>query len=131
MTDPQALLALKVNGEDLSLDHGSPGADHRARVAGRTSDQVADQVGGTPDVEARVMAIFRRLYGREGPGHLLAMLLTYAITGYVVWAIFQNVKPWTVLLWLGGAIVAHDFVFLPLYTAAYRLARRVGAITER
>ena len=76
------------------------------------------------------MAIFRRLYGRDGPGHLLAMLLTYAITGYAVWALFQNPKPWTVLLWLGGAIVAHDFVFLPLYTAAYRLARRVGGADE-
>lgn len=72
------------------------------------------------------MERFRRLYGRDGPGHLLAMLLTYAITGYAVWALFQNPKPWTVLLWLGLAIVVHDFVFLPLYTALYRLARRLG-----
>lgn len=70
------------------------------------------------------MRVYRRLYGRDGVGHLLAMLLTYAITAYAVWAIFQNAKPWTVLLWLGLAIVAHDFVFLPLYTGAYRLARR-------
>ncbi len=76
------------------------------------------------------MAMFRRLYGRDGPGHPVAMLLTYAITGYAVWAIFQNAEPWTVLLWLGGAIVLHDFVFLPLYTAAYRLAWRVGGVDQ-
>jgi hypothetical protein len=77
------------------------------------------------------MRAFRRLYGRRGPGHLLAMLLTYAITGYAVWAIFQNPEPWTVLLWLGLAIAAHDFVFLPLYTAAYWLVRRVGDAADQ
>lgn len=72
------------------------------------------------------MRTFKRLYGRDATSHLPAMLVTYAITAYAVWAIFQGGRPWTVVLWLGGAIVAHDFVFLPLYTALYRLARRAG-----
>ncbi len=72
------------------------------------------------------MRAFRRLYGRDAKAHLPAMLVTYAITAYAVWAIFQGARPWTVLLWLAGAIVAHDFVFLPFYTALYRLARRAG-----
>ncbi len=72
------------------------------------------------------MRAFKRLYGRDAPAHLPAMLVTYAIAAYAVWAIFQGGKPWTVLLWLAGAIVAHDFVFLPLYTALYRLAGRAG-----
>ena len=76
------------------------------------------------------MRAVRRLYGRDRLTHLPAMLLTYAITGYAVWAIFQNAKPWAVLLWLALAIIAHDFVFLPLYTTAYRLARRVLAGAE-
>lgn len=74
------------------------------------------------------MSRLGRRYGRDAPRHLAAMLVTYAITAYAVWAIFQNAKPWGVLLWLAGAIVLHDFVFLPLYTAAYRLARRVGGV---
>jgi len=71
------------------------------------------------------------LYGR-GPGHAVAMLFAYAVTAYAVLSIFSNPKPWTVLLWMGGAIVAHDFVFLPLYTVVYRAARRLsGAGADR
>ncbi len=69
-----------------------------------------------------------RLYGRDTPAHLVAMLVTYAIAAYGIWAIFRGAEPWSVLLWLGGAIVLHDFIFLPLYTAAYRLARRAGGV---
>lgn len=74
------------------------------------------------------MSRLGRRYGRDSPTHLAAMLVTYAIAAYAVWAIFQGARPWGVLLWLAGAIALHDFVFLPLYTAAYRLARRVGGV---
>lgn len=66
-----------------------------------------------------------RRYGREQRWHPLAMLATYAITGYALWAIFQNPAPWAVLVWLAGAIVVHDFVFLPAYVGLYRLGARV------
>lgn len=71
------------------------------------------------------MATFRRLYG-AGPGHLFAMLVCFAMTAYAGYGIFENARPLTVLLWLGGAVVAHDFVVLPLYTAAFWLISRVA-----
>jgi len=69
--------------------------------------------------------MMRLRYGR-GRGHVAAMAFTYAVTAYALFALFSNARPWTVLLWLAGAIVAHDFVFLALYTLAYRLAARVA-----
>ena len=35
-----SMLALKVNGEDLSMDHGYPGADHRPGAARRAQHEV-------------------------------------------------------------------------------------------
>lgn len=83
-------------------------------------------MGGASDLETGVNRRILGLYGR-GPGHIVAMLFAYGVTAYAILSIFANPKPWSVLLWLGGAIVAHDFVFLPLYTALYRGARRLGA----
>ena len=40
IADERSLLALKVNGADLSLDHGYPGADHRPRAARRALHEV-------------------------------------------------------------------------------------------
>lgn len=71
------------------------------------------------------MERFRRLYG-SGPGHLLAMVICFSMAAYAIYSIFENARPWSVLLWLAGAIVVHDFVFLPLYTGAFRLASRAG-----
>ena len=41
--DPDSLLALRVNGADLSLDHGYPARGHRARQSGRPQHQVGRQ----------------------------------------------------------------------------------------
>jgi hypothetical protein len=79
-------------------------------------------------VAGGVMASFRRLYG-SGPGHLVAMLFCFGMAAYAGYSIFENARPWTVLLWLAGAVVVHDFVFLPLYTAAFWLAGRAGGAT--
>lgn len=73
------------------------------------------------------MGAFRRLYG-AGPGHLAALLVAFAFAGYALYAIFQDAEPWHVLLWLALAVIVHDFVFLPLYTGAYRLAWRLGRV---
>jgi hypothetical protein len=85
-------------------------------------------VGGKADVEG-VMERFRRVYG-SGPGHLLAMLICFSIVAYAAYSIFENARPWSVLLWLAGAIVVHDFVFLPLYTGAFWLASRAGRVSD-
>jgi hypothetical protein len=82
-------------------------------------------MGRAPDLDAGLMAAFRRLYGR-GPGHLAAMLVCLAMTAYAVGSLFQNARPWSVLLWLGAAVLVHDLVLLPLYTGAFWLASRAG-----
>lgn len=73
------------------------------------------------------MSAFRRVYG-AGPVHLIAMLFCFAMAAYAGYSIFENAQPWSVLLWLVGAIVVHDFVFLPLYTGAFWLVSRAGRV---
>jgi hypothetical protein len=80
-------------------------------------------MGGPPDLERRLM--LRRAYG-AGPMHLAAMAAFLALTGYALYAIFQNAEPWAVLLYLGAAVIAHDFVLMPLYTGLWWLATRAG-----
>jgi hypothetical protein len=78
-------------------------------------------------VAGGVKRAFVRRYG-SGPGHLAVLLFCFALSGYAAYGIFQNARPWSVILWLVGAIVVHDFVVLPLYTGAYRLAWRAGRV---
>jgi hypothetical protein len=58
---------------------------------------------------------FRREYG-AGPLHLLAVATSVAIAAYALSRVFDVVSdPLRVVLWLAGAIVAHDLVLFPLY----------------
>ena len=58
---------------------------------------------------------FRDLYG-AGPMHLLALLLCFAVAAYALSRALQlTAHPDRILLWLGGSIVAHDLVLLPVY----------------
>ena len=75
------------------------------------------------------MQRFRSVYG-SGPGHLLAMAVCFSMVAYAAYSIFENANPWSVLLWLVGAIVIHDFVFLPLYTGVFWLASRAGRVRD-
>jgi hypothetical protein len=60
-------------------------------------------------------ARFRRAYG-AGPPHLAGVLATMAVAGYALSRVFLDVgRPWRVVTWLGGAVVAHDLVLFPLY----------------
>jgi hypothetical protein len=64
-----------------------------------------------------------RRYGAS-PLHLLAHLALLPLAG---WALLQVVDLTTagrVLLWLAGAIVAHDLVLLPFYSLLDRAAAR-------
>jgi hypothetical protein len=60
---------------------------------------------------------FRHAYGAS-PAHLLVALASFAISA---WALAQVLDvladPARFALWFLGAIVAHDLVFLPLYSA--------------
>ncbi len=72
---------------------------------------------------------FRRLYG-AGPAHALLMTAAFAFAGYLLTRILGASHPGWLLLWLVGAIILHDLVFLPLYSALDRLLtrRRAGDV---
>jgi hypothetical protein len=71
-------------------------------------------MGGEAGVH--VSGWFRREYG-DGPVHLMAVIASFSVAAYALSRVFDEVSdPTRVLLWLGGAIVAHDLVLLPLYS---------------
>lgn len=67
------------------------------------------------------MARLRALYG-SSPLHALALLASFAIAGYAAVRLFDGSGKLNLVLWLVGAIVLHDFVLLPLYSALDRIA---------
>jgi hypothetical protein len=77
------------------------------------------------------VSAFRREYG-AGPLHLVAVLGTMAIAGYALARVFDLVAdPGRVVLWLGGAIVAHDLVLFPVYALLGALAASAIAPNSR
>lgn len=62
-----------------------------------------------------------RTYG-AGPLHLLSHVAALALAAYAFTRIFAGGQPWNVVLWFAGALVAHDAIAFPLYTALDRLA---------
>jgi hypothetical protein len=64
----------------------------------------------------------RRAYG-AGPLHLLGALASLGLAAYALARIFAGAQPWNVVLWLAGAIVAHDVITFWSYTAVDRAAR--------
>jgi len=71
-----------------------------------------------------------RLYG-AGPAHLTAVVVGLALALYGGARIFQHPKAWTVVAGFVLAIVVHDLVFLPLYTAVWRAAARTRVFATR
>jgi hypothetical protein len=65
----------------------------------------------------------RSLYG-AGVLHLLSTLAALALAAYAFTRIFAGAQPANVVAWFAGALVAHDLIAFPLYTALDRLARR-------
>jgi hypothetical protein len=66
------------------------------------------------------MRLFRHLYG-AGPGHLMAVLLCLALAA-VAAALVASDPAWPVMLvWFLAAVLLHDLVLFPLYTAADRV----------
>ncbi len=63
--------------------------------------------------------------------HLLAVLATLAVAGYAFVAIIARPNAINVLLWFGGAIVAHDLIAFPLYSALALLAGRGARLDGR
>lgn len=63
----------------------------------------------------------RDRYG-AGPLHLLAVLASLAISGYAGVRIFGSPEPLSVLIWIAGAVIAHDLLAFPLYSLLGRIA---------
>jgi len=64
---------------------------------------------------------FRYEYG-AGPLHLIAVIASLAIALYAILRILEIPFSASILLWLGAAIVLHDFIALPIYSLFLRLA---------
>lgn len=68
------------------------------------------------------MTLLRRGYGAS-PLHLLAHAALLAAALWVVLQVVDLGRPDNVLLWFVGAILLHDVLALPLYTALDRAAQ--------
>ena len=80
---------------------------------------------------------FRRLYGGH-PLHLLTLIASFALVGYVISVLgprqLWNSRVWwqSILVWFIAAIVLHDMVLFPLYALADRsLGAGWRAVTGR
>jgi hypothetical protein len=71
----------------------------------------------------RFIRRFMRWYGAN-PLHLLALLASFAITGYAAVRLLFS-RPVATMIWFLGAVIFHDFVLFPLYTLAGQSARAV------
>lgn len=66
---------------------------------------------------------WREFYGAN-PLHLLALLACFALAAYAALHAAESSQWPLMLLWFAGAVIAHDLVLYPLYSAADRgLAR--------
>ncbi len=65
----------------------------------------------------------RTAYG-AGPLHLLAVIASFAIAGYGFLRIVESPSALATIVWFGGAIVLHDLLAFPLYSALNLLAYR-------
>jgi hypothetical protein len=63
-------------------------------------------------------------YG-AGPVHLLGLLACFAVAAYAVLTYVAGRDPARFALWFVGAIVVHDFILFPLYSALDRLLQVV------
>ncbi len=79
-----------------------------------------------------LLAMFRRNYGAS-PLHLLAFLASIAVTGIAVkgWLDEPAISIRYILIWFVGAIIAHDMLVLPLYSALDRLAVAISRRADR
>ena len=69
------------------------------------------------------MGRLRSIYG-DSPLHLLAALASFAVAGYAFFRIVESPSALGTLVWFGGAIVLHDLIAFPLYSALNLIAYR-------
>ena len=110
--DGLTLLALKLNGEELSIDHGYPVPADRAQPSRRVPDQVGHPDRGD-DVKLRL------LLGAVGVAMGAFGLLRFLQHDFG--DIVNSV------LWLAGGVVVHDGIIAPLTIGLTLVATRVPA----
>jgi hypothetical protein len=71
------------------------------------------------------MTLLRRRY-RASPLHLLAHVACFALAGYAIGQLLDARGATNVLVWFVGALVLHDLLLLPFYSALDRLAERAA-----
>ena len=72
-----------------------------------------------------MIARFRTLYG-EHPLHLLGHLVVFAGAAYAIVQLKDAREARNIFIWLIGAAILHDAVFLPLYVVADRVGLLAG-----
>jgi hypothetical protein len=72
------------------------------------------------------MSRFAQRYGAS-PVHLLAHLALLPFAAWALLQIFAINGTGRILLWLAGAVIAHDMLLLPAYSLLDRAAQRVAA----
>ena len=77
--------------------------------------------GPPPEHEHR--GRFAERYG-ERPLHLAGFAISFGIAGWAALELADLRNAFTILLWFVGAIVLHDLVAYPLYTALDRVLQR-------
>lgn len=87
-----------------------------------------------PDMR-RILHSVRGWYGAN-PWHLLVVLGSFALAGYVIALLgpqrLLNTTVWwqSILVWFIGALVLHDLLLFPLYALADRLLSRLRRLPQ-
>ena len=75
------------------------------------------------------MAALRSRYG-DGPLHLIAVVISFAIVGYAFIQIAASPSPVSFAIFFAGAIVAHDLIAFPVYSALNLIGGRAASIAR-
>src|SRR3978361_105583 len=65
---------------------------------------------------------FRRRYG-AGPVHLVGLVLCFVVAGCAALRWLDSPSAVRLVVWFVGALIFHDFVLFPLYSALDRAVR--------
>lgn len=71
------------------------------------------------------MSALHRRYG-DGPLHLIAVVASFAVAGYAFVEIARSPSPPSFAIFFAGAIICHDLIAFPIYSALDRLAGRAA-----
>ena len=79
--------------------------------------------GPPPEHEDERRGRFAQRYG-ERPLHLAGFAITFGVAGWAALQLADLEGAFSILLWFAGAIVLHDLVAYPLYSALDRVLQR-------